>query len=62
MLAQVKYGVEDREPPFLWEEVDRFVEQHFPGAAARPRAEGMREVHFGATLMARPVTPAPAGQ
>lgn len=28
--AQVTYAVEDREPPFLREEVDRFVARCFP--------------------------------
>ncbi|GAB4817812.1 hypothetical protein N2152v2_004858 [Parachlorella kessleri] len=37
----VSYDVEDREPPFLSEEVDRFAAQHFPGVArAAPPTNG----------------------
>lgn len=47
-LLQVKYGVEDREAPYLSEEVDKFVAQHFPGRELA--ANGANGVHFGASL------------
>ena len=40
--------MEDREPPFLSEEVDRFVAEHFPGRELE--AGGANGVHFGANL------------
>ncbi len=61
-FAQVQYAVEDREAPFLSEEVDRFVEAHFPSASAINPTNGTSALHpINGACASHPTNGADAG-